>query len=278
MLIVKKVLNNNFILTVDGNGKEHVVLGKGLRFHNEVGKPLDEDGVEKVFVLQGEKEIQNYARLLEETPVAYEEAVRHVIDKTNQTLGGKLHDQIFVLLLDHIVYAIERVQKGIRLQNRLLGEIQKFYPVEFSIGLEAVDYLNSTLGVALPEEEAGNIAFHLVNAQSSEMNMETTMYSVKLLKDFFSIIQLRFPNSIDHESLNYTRFVTHMQFFIRRLLDDRMLEAKDTFLYDQITKEYPKAAACAASIGDYVERNLGKRISTEELLYLTVHLERIVRN
>lgn len=275
MLRVKKILNNNFILAENEKGQERVVMGKGLRFLNEVGKPLEQTNVEKVFIMEGKNEIRNYARLLEETPAAYEAAIRHIIENANQTLGGKLHDQIFILLLDHIVYAIERMEKGIVLQNRLLGEVQRFYPVEYSIGVEAVEYLNETIGTKLPMEEAGNIAFHLVNAQSSTLDLGTTMQSMKMLKDFCSIVQLQFANAIDRESMHYTRFVTHMQFFIRRILDDKMLESDSTFLYEQVVKEYPKEAACAARIGEYVKRNLQKEISTEEILYLTVHIGRI---
>ena len=34
-----------------------------------------------------------------------------------------------------------RDEKGIVLQNRMLWEIQKFYPNEFMLGLQAVDYI-----------------------------------------------------------------------------------------------------------------------------------------
>ena len=61
--------------------------------------------------------------------------------------------------------ALERYKKGIVLQNRMLWEIQKFYPKEYLLGSEVLSYLNQELNVNLPEEEAGNIAFHIVNAQ-----------------------------------------------------------------------------------------------------------------
>ncbi|EIA24029.1 Transcription antiterminator, partial [Candidatus Arthromitus sp. SFB-3] len=33
-MIVEKILNNNLILTIDENGIEQIVMGKGLRFIN----------------------------------------------------------------------------------------------------------------------------------------------------------------------------------------------------------------------------------------------------
>lgn len=54
------------------------------------------------------------------------------------------------------------------------------------------DFLNERLQIELPEEEAGNIAFHLVNAQTENPDMERTMQAMRMLKDIYGIIQLSF--------------------------------------------------------------------------------------
>ncbi|APF26175.1 phosphoenolpyruvate-dependent sugar phosphotransferase system, EIIA 1 family protein [Clostridium sporogenes] len=97
------------------------------------------------------------------------------------------NDQIFITLIDHISYALTRYKKNITLQNRLLWELKKFSPEEFKIGKYAVEYINDKLNVNLPEEEAGNIAFHFVNAQTDEVAMQNTMLTIKMLKDIFNI-------------------------------------------------------------------------------------------
>ena len=51
-------------------------------------------------------------------------------------ISSPFNKQIFVTLLDHLLYAVERYEKGIVLQNRMLWEIQKFYPNEFMLGLQ----------------------------------------------------------------------------------------------------------------------------------------------
>lgn len=53
-MIVQKILNNNLILVCDENGQEQVVMGKGLRFFNQVGQELSREHVQKVFVLRDE--------------------------------------------------------------------------------------------------------------------------------------------------------------------------------------------------------------------------------
>ena len=97
------------------------------------------------------------------------------------------------------------------------GKFRNFYPKEYLLGSEVLSYLNQELNVNLPEEEAGNIAFHIVNAQidatENKIGMQNGMLMVKMLKDLFQIVQLYYQWEIDEESINYSRFVIHMQFF-----------------------------------------------------------------
>ncbi|NFL83529.1 PRD domain-containing protein [Clostridium botulinum] len=274
---IVKVMNNSLILARDENDKEIVVMGKGLGFKRKAGEELDTEKIEKIFVLKNETDTREYVKLIEETPSEYIEITNDIIGYANEKLGGKLNDQIFITLVDHISYALTRYEKNITIQNRLLWELKKFYPKEFEIGKYAVEYINNKLNVKLPEEEAGNIAFHVVNAQTDEAEMQNTMLTIRMLKDIFNIIQYNFGITIDKDSLNYSRFLTHLQFFVQRLLDDRMIESKENFIFEQMIKEYPKEVKCARLIGDYVKKVLNKEISNEELLYLTIHIVRIVK-
>ena len=60
--------------------------------------------------------------------------------------------------------------------------------------LKLKEVLNQELNVNLPEEEAGNIAFHIVNAQidatENKIGMQNGMLMVKMLKDLFQIVVL----------------------------------------------------------------------------------------
>ncbi|EKS4343039.1 BglG family transcription antiterminator LicT [Clostridium sporogenes] len=273
---IVKVMNNSLILARDENDKEILVMGKGLGFRRKSGEEIDVDKIEKIFVLKNETNTKEYVKLIEETPNEYIEITNDIIQYASKKLGGKLNDQIFITLIDHISYALTRYKKNITLQNRLLWELKKFYPEEFKIGKYAVEYINDNLNVNLPEEEAGNIAFHFVNAQTDEAVMQNTMLTIKMLKDIFNIIQYKFNITIDKDSLNYSRFLTHLQFFVQRLLDDTLIESKETFIFEQIIKEYPEEVKCAKLIGEYVKKILNKKISNDELLYLTIHLVRIV--
>ncbi len=95
--------------------------------------------------------------------------------------------------------------------------MRRFYPQQFRVASEAVTIIRQQYGIELPEEEAGNIAFHLVNGQSEGDDVAQTMQSVKMLKDIFNLVQYHFKQQIDTGSINYSRFLIHMQFFLQRL-------------------------------------------------------------
>lgn len=273
---IVKVMNNSLILARDEDEQEIVVMGKGIGFKKKAGEALDEEKIEKVFVLKDEITTKEYVRLIEETPGEYIEIVNYIIEYSKDKLNVKLNDQIFITLIDHISYAITRYNKNITIQNRLVWEVKKFYPKEFEIGLYAVKYINNRLNIKLPEEEASNIAFHIVNAQTEEGEMQNTMLTVKILKDIFNIVQYNFSIKIDKDSLNYSRFITHIQFFIQRLLDDKLIKSKNNFLYEQVKKEYPREHKCSVLIKEYIKNTLNKEISNDELLYMTIHIVRLV--
>ena len=282
-MVVQKILNNNLLQVKGKDGEEMIAMGKGLRFSYRVGDQLKEEDVEKIYLLKDEKNKRDYIRLLEDAPAEYAEVIQDAVEMANRRMSCTLNEQIFVTLFDHLIYALERLEKGIVLQSRMLWEIRKFYPKEYLVGTEVLEYINRELGVELPEAEAGNIAFHLVNAQISSQENSTSaqngMLMVKMLKDIFQIIQLYYHYQIDENSINYSRFVIHMQFFLQRLLEDKMLEEDGASIYESVltegSAEAKKAAGCVEQIRKYIRNLLGKEISREEQIYLIVHITRM---
>lgn len=274
-MIVKKILNNNLVLALDQNEREHIIIGKGIGFTNTVGKELRSTNIEKIFVLKSKENTRLYLEMLKNNSSKNIQIITDVIEEINKKMNEKLDEKIYITLSDHLIFAIERYKNNIILQNKMLWEIKNFYPTEYKIAKEALLKLNEYLNIDLPDEEAGNIAFHIVNAQTEKLNMENTISSIKILKDILNIIQIFYKKQINSESVNYLRFVTHFQFFIQRIIDDKMLDSKDTFLYEQVVLGYPEAFKCSMRIKDYIQKTLNAEITKEEILYITVHIVRI---
>ena len=48
-MIIQKVINNNVVSTFDSNGKEVILMGKGIGFRKKTGDELDKTKIEKIF-------------------------------------------------------------------------------------------------------------------------------------------------------------------------------------------------------------------------------------
>jgi len=51
-MIIQKIFNNNAIVAKDAFREEFVVMGKGVGFKKSVGDALDENLIEKLFILK----------------------------------------------------------------------------------------------------------------------------------------------------------------------------------------------------------------------------------
>jgi len=275
---VIKALNNSLILSQNDEGIEVILMGKGLGFSLKRGDVVPEEKIEKVFKLDSISETlkSDYIQLFENIPEKLLLIVKEIIDHSNAQFETSLSKNLFFTLLDHINYAIERTQQGIVFQNKLLVEIQRYYPKEFALGKYAVEHLNTELQIELPEEEAGNIAFHIVNAQDGRANMEETIQAIRMLKDILMLLSYLFPEKeVDTESLLYLRFVTHLQFFISRMLKKEELPTKDDFLLNSVKERLSREFSAAKKVKKYVEAELDVAVNNDELLYLTLHIARV---
>lgn len=50
-MIIQKVINNNVVSTFDANGREVILMGKGIGFRKKSGDKLDKNKIEKIFSL-----------------------------------------------------------------------------------------------------------------------------------------------------------------------------------------------------------------------------------
>ena len=112
--------------------------------------------------------------------------------------------------------AVKRYLDGMQVPNPLLLDIKRFYNKEYEIGCQALEIIKDQLKVELPEDEAGFIAFHFVNAQQ---NLESSKMVdiMKLVKEITNIVKYQMGLDFDEESVYYYRFITHLKFFTQRL-------------------------------------------------------------
>jgi len=152
--------------------------------------------------------------LLASIPLEHIQVANEIIGFAKVSLGKKLSENIYLTLTDHINYAIERHEMGMETKNALLWEIKRFYNHEFLIGKEALQIINHKLGIQLPEDEAGFIALHLVNAELDMNQVSQVSEMAQIIQHILSIVKYYFKVDLDEYSLNNERFVTHLKFFV----------------------------------------------------------------
>ncbi len=92
---VVKVLNNSLVLALDAQGRETILMGKGIGYQKSIGYQFRENEIEKVFVLQDREVSKNIIRLAAETDAVYFEMAKNVIDYAIETFGMELMDHIY---------------------------------------------------------------------------------------------------------------------------------------------------------------------------------------
>ena len=272
---IEKVLNNNVVVAVDENGAETVLMGRGLGFGRHTGDEAPAALIEKRFTLHSDQLFDRFQQLITNIPLPHFLMSERIINHAKLTLGKELSDSIYVTLPDHISAALQRYGEGIPLPNPLLWDIRQFYKDEFEVGLKANEIICEETGVAFTEDEAGFIAMHFVNAQLGGEIRE--VYDMTyLMQEVFRIVRAAYGAEPDRDSIDYYRFVTHLKFFARRIVSDQQYGDEDGDLLDVVRYKYPRAFSCAQRVCAYVEREKGFRSGQNELLYLTIHIARVM--
>lgn len=274
---IHKVINNNIVVILDASGNEAILMGRGIGFKKRPHDEIDERLIEKRFMLSTGGGTGQLGRLLNEIPMNEIEAAVTIMETANQRLGKRLNEGAIISLSDHIHTSLERSKDNIFVKNVLLWDIKRFYPEEFQVGKAALDIIAEKAGTKLPEDEAGFIALHIVNAQMEDSVGD--MYGLtKIMQEIIHIIKYSCKVAFDEESVYYYRFITHLKFFAQRMMTHTTYsDAGNDSLLEVVKEQYQDSYRCVLKITDFIQQNHDYQLSGEEQLYLTIHIERIVR-
>lgn len=271
-----RIFNNSVVLVQDEKNEEKMVLGKGVGFNAKVNDLLDPDRVEKVFVLETSSKKQEFEQAMQFASAEYVEVTRKIIAQAESDLDVTFNDSVFIGLLDHISYALQRFSQNDSLKNALIWEIKKFYKKEFQAALTSLDIIEKEEHVRLGEDEAGFIAMHFVNGQQNGVEEKTLLIDVEVIQDILNIIKFHFKMEIDETTVNFSRFIIHMRYLLQRIHHvHETRNAMENELFEQVCKKYTDTYHCVKKICLYLENKLNVTITDEEILYLMLHINRL---
>jgi transcriptional antiterminator len=272
-LLIDKVLNNNVLIAEHPSYEEVVLIGKGIGFNRKQGDFIETDSVEKLFVLKNEKEQQNYIKLLPFIDNDLLEVIISAIGLIKQRTHTQLDEHIHVALTDHLMFAINRVSKGMEMSNPFLVETKTLYRHEYEIAAEVVEFIKEKTGISLPVGEIGFIAIHIHSAMTNRNLSEVNQHS-QLVSRLVKMVEEQFEIDIDKESIDYMRLVRHLRFTIERVVKGEKVEEPEK-INSLLKQEYPVCYNLSWKLIKVMQQTLKMKVFDAEAVYLTMHLQRI---
>lgn len=273
-MVIKRIYNNN-VAMVEDEGVERIAIGRGITFGRSRGDELDTSAVEKVFTLDDPDPLNRLERLIKGIPSEYLSVAEDIVAMLRAELGSDVDDNVLIALTDHISMAIERERAEVPCDNPLLMETRRFYKKEFALALRAQDIIEDRLGIRVSEGEVGFITLHIVNA-TMQQRADHLMLSISMINEILGIVAEAFDLVYDEESIQYERFLRHLQFFAQRVLDKSVVQSEDTFLFHLGKDQYPAAFECIERIGEHVASTYGCAVADAEKGYLVYHIMNLV--
>ncbi len=272
---IVRVLNTNAVVSTDRQGKEIIITGAGIGFKKKKGEELDKSLVEKIYCLQSEEDNQRLQQVVREISEKYLETAGKVVVSARNA-GLKVRDTLYVTLTDHINSAVERYQNGISLKNMMRHEIRKFYPQEYRIGCQAIEWIEKKTGIDLGEDEAAFIAMHIVSSEFETSEVSDVQKITELINAIIKIVKMHFKIDFDEDSVSYQRFLTHLKFFSARIMDGEVYQDSMEEIYRAMVSQNSRAYTGVEKVAQFIEKQYGYRLSIDEELYLLIHIKRIL--
>lgn len=271
-----KNFNNNAALVKDGCGCEWVVVGNGIGFGKQPGQPIDTNKIEHRYKAANEQSTE--VKTLTQIDPEVLAVVSEIITYAEQALTVTFDDYQYLILADHIDFAVQRAKQQIEmLDGTIRWEISKMYAKEYQVALKAIQMVETALPVKLTTGEDIFLTYHFVNATSDVDDLQNTIHVTELIGQIVDITQYQYGMTLDTQSFSYNRFISHLHLFIVRHINHEEIHQDDldpSFLVLVQTK-YPKAYQTVERINQYLSQKEQWTLHADEQVYLAMHILRV---
>ena len=130
--------------------------------------------------------------------------------------------------------------------------------------------------VNLPLDEAGYIALHIVNA-SMGIEAESTSNILMFTKGVLDVIRSSYNITLDVNSLDTSRLLTHLKFLAYRIFSKEQLKMNVVEgMYELLVSKDKKLKSCIDEIDVFIMSAFDYQISPQERVYLMIHILRVL--
>ena len=273
MMVVKKI-NNNVAICRDGSQRELIAFGRGIGFPPTPYELTDLSRIDRTFYNVNSK----YIPLLADIPPEIVQFTADQMLALQDELPYETSSNLVLTLADHIAFAIERAGRGIYVQMPSIYEMELNYPAEVQAGRKIVAALRQKLKIKLPKGEVQGIAMHLINAQDKALDGTVPGLEEQydeILDRITFIIEEELGVHVRRNTFNYARFATHVQYLLKRVLEQKHIDSENLQMYQSMREEYPDISACVDKIARCLADVWSAELTEEERLYLILHVNRV---
>ena len=256
--------------------REMIVTGRGIVFGKKAGDMLDEALVEKRYLLSDPKLNSRLDTILGEIEQAdvYLEISEEILTMI-RAQDYPVNESLLLTLTDHISTSLERERKGIILANPLLPDIRQLYHAQYLLAEQAAQIIARRTGVTVSPDEVGFITLHIVSA-STDGRFNDLLEITHIIQKILILVEKKFNVRLNVNSLRYERFIRHLQFFARRVLDPASEQETNLLMYNMGRVEFPDAFLCVKDIARMIERDYHRKVSDAEQGYLIYHIMNVI--
>lgn len=269
---VIKVYNNNVVLASQ-NGREVIIVSKGIGFGKKNGDTINSShGIEKVF-----HEIN-----VDDSNVDLDEISKvraKVTDITRQIIliakskFEALNQNLEKALVEHIEFALERLEMGLVIENPFLYEIIYLYKEEYAIAEIAGELIHDQLGIDIGVQEQGFIALHLHSARTNTTIGET-LKSTRIYKACLEIFETIYEKDKTLDDRMRKEFIRMIKIIFNMIFSKKNI---NMVLKEQVAKEMSKSYTTAKSIVTYIQNEMDVKVSEDIIAFLAVDIERLIQ-
>ncbi|WP_460054257.1 PRD domain-containing protein [Pseudolactococcus yaeyamensis] len=279
-LKVVQSLNQNALLIKDDKNNELIALGKGIGFGKKKGDTIDKSNISSFYRFQSTAQEQKIIDELKEIDENVLTMAEDVAVKFNKELNGALAESFVFTLASHIQFSIERNEKFQISDEAFLYEFKYLYPKEYALGKAAVQYLNERYKLNFPESEVTFFTLHFVNALTDTGDLTEIIRLNKLMEEILDLVSEESQFEIDKDSVNYSRFILHLRYFLMRQLSSNEQRVDSNLkilsLYQDTAKSCPREMKAVEKIKRFLKEYYGITFNSSEELYLLLHVVRLL--
>jgi Transcriptional antiterminator len=268
MKVIKNI-NNNVSICLDSKNHEVVVFGKGIGFI----KPPHEIDISKVQKTFYDLDYA-YIDLIDLIPEDIIELSIKIVDYARVKLGCFLRPNVNFTLADHIKFMIDRYKNNMKIKMPNYHDIQHLYPKEFEVGKYTLKLISEKYQIHFDDEEVIGIAIHFMNAEAIKITKEYRRED-SFIEEITNIVENYFNIEIDTDSFSYSRFLSHMQYLLKRGANGKIITTENIEMFQSLKDTFPKGYECSVKINQYINDNLKYQLNDEELMYLMLHINRL---